>query len=72
MDVHTLGSAKAQESLVCVGADLANIVNKSALPAARRGAVCVSRDDILQAVERAKVSFEDRQQHQGFSEQERN
>ncbi|MFS7947886.1 putative AAA+ ATPase domain, ATPase, AAA-type, core, peptidase M41, FtsH extracellular [Helianthus anomalus] len=53
-----------------VGADLANIVNESALLAARRGAVCVSRDDILQAVERAKVSFEDRQQHQGFSEQE--
>ncbi|KAI7727709.1 hypothetical protein M8C21_008341 [Ambrosia artemisiifolia] len=53
-----------------VGADLANIVNESALLAARRGADCVSRDDILQAVERAKLSFDDRQQHQGFSEQE--
>ncbi|KAI7727722.1 hypothetical protein M8C21_008356 [Ambrosia artemisiifolia] len=53
-----------------VGADLANIVNESALLAARRGVDCVSRDDILQAVERAKLSFDDRQQHQGFSEQE--
>ncbi|KAK9054057.1 hypothetical protein SSX86_025133 [Deinandra increscens subsp. villosa] len=51
-----------------VGADLANIVNEAALLAARRGAVCVSRDDILQGVERAKLSFDDRQQR--FSEQE--
>ncbi|KAL8199379.1 hypothetical protein R6Q57_012947 [Mikania cordata] len=34
------------------------------------GAVCVSRDDILKAVERAKQTFDDRQQLQGFSEQE--
>ncbi|KAL8234076.1 hypothetical protein R6Q59_020176 [Mikania micrantha] len=53
-----------------VGADLANIVNEAALLAARRGAVCVSRDDILKAVERAKQTFDDRQQLQGFSEQE--
>ncbi|KAI3760878.1 hypothetical protein L1987_51279 [Smallanthus sonchifolius] len=53
-----------------VGADLANIANEAALLAARRGAVCVSRDDILEAVERAKLSFDDRQQHHGFSEQE--
>ncbi|XP_076939232.1 putative inactive ATP-dependent zinc metalloprotease FTSHI 3, chloroplastic [Bidens hawaiensis] len=53
-----------------VGADLANIANESALLAARRGAVCVSRDDILEAVDRARVSFDDRQQQQGFSEQE--
>lgn len=53
-----------------VGADLANIVNESALLAARRGGVSVSRDDIMEAVERAKVSFDNRQQHHEFSEQE--
>lgn len=53
-----------------VGADLANIVNEATLLAARRGGVCVSRDDILEAVERAKLSFDNRQQHQEFSEQE--
>lgn len=30
----------------------------------------MSRDDILEAVDRAKVSFDERQQQQGFSEQE--
>nr|XP_043613945.1 probable inactive ATP-dependent zinc metalloprotease FTSHI 3, chloroplastic [Erigeron canadensis]XP_043613946.1 probable inactive ATP-dependent zinc metalloprotease FTSHI 3, chloroplastic [Erigeron canadensis] len=53
-----------------VGADLANIVNEAALLAARRGGVCVSRDDVMKAVERAKVSFGDRQQQQEFSEKE--
>lgn len=53
-----------------VGADLANIANEAALLAARRGGVCVSRNDIMEAVERAKQSFENRQQHYGFSEQE--
>nr|XP_043618329.1 probable inactive ATP-dependent zinc metalloprotease FTSHI 3, chloroplastic [Erigeron canadensis] len=53
-----------------VGADLANIVNEAALLAARRGGVCVSRDDVMKAVERTKVSFDDRQQQQEFSKQE--
>ncbi|XP_071710461.1 probable inactive ATP-dependent zinc metalloprotease FTSHI 3, chloroplastic [Rutidosis leptorrhynchoides] len=53
-----------------VGADLANIANESALLAARRGGVCVSKDDIMEAVERAKLSFDNRQQHREFSEQE--
>ncbi|CAH1420871.1 unnamed protein product [Lactuca virosa] len=53
-----------------VGADLANIVNDAALLAARRGGVCVSRDDVMEAVERAKLSFDNRQQHEEFSEQE--
>ncbi|KAK6129066.1 hypothetical protein DH2020_037179 [Rehmannia glutinosa] len=37
-----------------VGADLANIVNEAALLAARRGAESVSREDIMEAIERAK------------------
>ncbi|KAI3500599.1 hypothetical protein L1887_36423 [Cichorium endivia] len=53
-----------------VGADLANIANEAALLAARRGGVCVSRDDVMEAVERAKLSFDNRHQHQEFSEQE--
>ncbi|GJY05028.1 probable inactive ATP-dependent zinc metalloprotease FTSHI 3, chloroplastic [Tanacetum coccineum] len=53
-----------------VGADLANIANEAALLAARRGGVSVSNDDIMKAVERAKLSFDNRQQHQEFSEQD--
>ncbi|KAL4581901.1 hypothetical protein LXL04_006435 [Taraxacum kok-saghyz] len=53
-----------------VGADLANIANEAALLAARRGGVSVSRDDIMEAVERAKLSFNSREQYQEFSEQE--
>lgn len=34
------------------------------------GRVCVSNDDIMDAVERAKLSFDNRQQHQEFSEQD--
>ncbi|XP_027076212.1 probable inactive ATP-dependent zinc metalloprotease FTSHI 3, chloroplastic [Coffea arabica] len=43
-----------------VGADLANIVNEAALLAARRGAECVSREDIMEAIERAKFGINDR------------
>lgn len=46
-----------------VGADLANIVNEGALLAARRGAETVAREDILEAIERAKF---------GINEQRRN
>ncbi|KVH92600.1 AAA+ ATPase domain-containing protein [Cynara cardunculus var. scolymus] len=54
-----------------VGADLANIANEAALLAARRGGVCVSRNDVMEAVERAKQSFENRQQqYYDFNEQE--
>ncbi|CAI9109962.1 OLC1v1009910C1 [Oldenlandia corymbosa var. corymbosa] len=42
-----------------VGADLANIVNEAALLAARRGAECVSREDIMEAIERAKFGIND-------------
>ncbi|XP_012852274.1 PREDICTED: ATP-dependent zinc metalloprotease FTSH 6, chloroplastic [Erythranthe guttata] len=44
-----------------VGADLANIVNESALLAARRGAEKVSREDIMEAIERAKFGINERQ-----------
>lgn len=43
-----------------VGADLANIVNEAALLAARRGAECVSREDVMEAVERAKFGIKDK------------
>ncbi|XP_060187833.1 probable inactive ATP-dependent zinc metalloprotease FTSHI 3, chloroplastic [Lycium barbarum] len=47
-----------------VGADLANIVNEAALLAARRGADCVSREDIMEAIERAKFGINDKQYNQ--------
>ncbi|KAL4185609.1 hypothetical protein AMTRI_Chr10g6830 [Amborella trichopoda] len=43
-----------------VGADLANIVNEAALLAARRGGELVTREDIMEAVERAKFGISDR------------
>ncbi|KAH6791275.1 cell division protein ftsH [Perilla frutescens var. frutescens] len=45
-----------------VGADLANIVNEAALLAARRGAENVSREDIMEAIERAKFGINDERQ----------
>ncbi|VFQ80793.1 unnamed protein product [Cuscuta campestris] len=44
-----------------VGADLANIVNEAAFLASRRGAECVSREDIMEAVERAKCGIDHKQ-----------
>ncbi|KAK6928014.1 Peptidase M41, FtsH extracellular [Dillenia turbinata] len=44
-----------------VGADLANIVNEAALLAARRGGETVSREDIMEAIERAKYGINDEQ-----------
>ncbi|CAH9067601.1 unnamed protein product [Cuscuta europaea] len=44
-----------------VGADLANIVNEAALLAARRGSECVSREDIMDAIERAKCGIDHKQ-----------
>ncbi|GAV60059.1 AAA domain-containing protein/FtsH_ext domain-containing protein, partial [Cephalotus follicularis] len=44
-----------------VGADLANIVNEAALLAARRGAETVTREDIMEAIERAKFGINDGQ-----------
>ncbi|KAK7381159.1 hypothetical protein VNO78_33685 [Psophocarpus tetragonolobus] len=44
-----------------VGADLANIVNEAALLAARRGSETVAREDIMEAIERAKFGINDKQ-----------
>ncbi|PSS35057.1 Inactive ATP-dependent zinc metalloprotease FTSHI 3 like [Actinidia chinensis var. chinensis] len=44
-----------------VGADLANIINEAALLAARRGGESVSREDIMEAIERAKYGINDRE-----------
>ncbi|XWS30657.1 hypothetical protein CRYUN_Cryun23aG0004700 [Craigia yunnanensis] len=44
-----------------VGADLANTINEAALLAARRGSETVTREDIMEAVERAKFGINDRQ-----------
>ncbi|CAL9137219.1 unnamed protein product [Musa textilis] len=43
-----------------VGADLANIVNEAALLAARRDAETVTRDDMMEAIERAKFGIKER------------
>ncbi|KAJ9564270.1 hypothetical protein OSB04_000236 [Centaurea solstitialis] len=45
-----------------VGADLANVVNEAALLAARRGGECVAREDIMEAIERAKFGINDNRQ----------
>ncbi|XP_072972804.1 probable inactive ATP-dependent zinc metalloprotease FTSHI 3, chloroplastic [Typha angustifolia] len=44
-----------------VGADLANIVNEAALLAARRGGRTVTREDIMDAIEREKFGVDGRQ-----------
>ncbi|KAJ6396261.1 hypothetical protein OIU77_021316 [Salix suchowensis] len=44
-----------------VGADLANIINEAALLAARRGGDVVTREDVMEAIERAKFGIRDRQ-----------
>ncbi|ESQ49870.1 hypothetical protein EUTSA_v10020311mg [Eutrema salsugineum] len=44
-----------------VGADLANIVNEAALLAARRGGEAVAREDIMEAIERAKFGINDKE-----------
>ncbi|XP_062009698.1 probable inactive ATP-dependent zinc metalloprotease FTSHI 3, chloroplastic [Rosa rugosa] len=43
-----------------VGADLANIVNEAALLAARRGGESVTREDVMEAIERAKFGINDK------------
>ncbi|GAB2299884.1 hypothetical protein Dimus_033933 [Dionaea muscipula] len=43
-----------------VGADLANVVNEAALLAARRGGESVSREDVMEAIERAKFGIDGR------------
>lgn len=44
-----------------VGADLANLINEAALLAARRGGESVHREDIMDAIERAKFGINSKQ-----------
>lgn len=71
LSVHLRGVPLEEDSdLICslvasltpgfVGADLANIVNEATLLAARRGCEFVSREDIMEAIERAKYGINDR------------
>ncbi|KAL6287630.1 hypothetical protein ACE6H2_012020 [Prunus campanulata] len=70
--VHLRGIPLEEDSnLICsliasltpgfVGADLANIVNEAALLAARRGGETVAREDVMEAIERAKFGINDKQ-----------
>ncbi|XP_028778032.1 probable inactive ATP-dependent zinc metalloprotease FTSHI 3, chloroplastic [Neltuma alba] len=69
--VHLRGVPLEEEtSIIChlvasltpgfVGADLANIVNEAALLAARRGGETVTREDIMEAIERAKFGINEK------------
>ncbi|KAG8384544.1 hypothetical protein BUALT_Bualt04G0128900 [Buddleja alternifolia] len=60
-DVDLICNLVASLTQGFVGADLANIVNEAALLAARRGAESVSREDIMEAIERAKFGINERQ-----------
>ncbi|XP_044478981.1 probable inactive ATP-dependent zinc metalloprotease FTSHI 3, chloroplastic [Mangifera indica] len=60
-DTHLIGDLVASLTPGFVGADLANIVNEAALLAARRGSETVTREDIMEAIERAKFGINDRQ-----------
>ncbi|KAL5808264.1 hypothetical protein ACOSQ3_028955 [Xanthoceras sorbifolium] len=60
-DTHLICDLVASLTPGFVGADLANIVNEAALLAARRGHGSVTREDIMEAIERAKFGINDRQ-----------
>eukprot|EP00262_Sarcandra_glabra_P001776 TRINITY_DN11940_c0_g2_i2.p1 TRINITY_DN11940_c0_g2~~TRINITY_DN11940_c0_g2_i2.p1 ORF type:complete len:641 (-),score=89.90 TRINITY_DN11940_c0_g2_i2:77-1972(-) len=59
-DPHLICNLVASLTSGFVGADLANIVNEAALLAARRGGETVTREDIMEAIERAKFGINDR------------
>lgn len=60
-DINLICNLVASVTQGFVGADLANIVNEAALLAARRGGECVAREDIMEAIERAKFGINDKQ-----------
>ncbi|XP_073292977.1 probable inactive ATP-dependent zinc metalloprotease FTSHI 3, chloroplastic isoform X2 [Primulina huaijiensis] len=62
-DKHLISNLVASLTQGFVGADLANIVNEAALLAARRGAESVSREDIMEAIERAKYGINEKQRN---------
>lgn len=67
-DIHTISSLVGSLTQGLVGADLANIVNESALLAARRGAEAVSREDVMEAIERAKFGINNNNKKQQQSQ----
>ncbi|KAF5190271.1 Atp-dependent zinc metalloprotease ftsh [Thalictrum thalictroides] len=60
-DPHLICNLVASLTKGFVGADLANLVNEAALLAARRGGETVDREDIMDAIERAKFGINDKQ-----------
>ncbi|KAK9271526.1 hypothetical protein L1049_001886 [Liquidambar formosana] len=64
-DTHLICNLVASLTQGFVGADLANIVNEAALLAARRGGETVTREDVMEAIERAKYGINDRNMSPG-------
>lgn len=60
-DKHLISNLVASLTQGLVGADLANIVNEAALLAARRGGEVVSREDVMESIERAKFGINSKQ-----------
>ncbi|KAK4834440.1 hypothetical protein QYF36_022730 [Acer negundo] len=60
-DTHLICDLVASLTPGFVGADLANIVNEAALLTARRGGGSVTREDIMEAIERAKFGINEGQ-----------
>ncbi|KAL4568614.1 hypothetical protein LXL04_024229 [Taraxacum kok-saghyz] len=60
-DSNVISNLVASLTQGFVGADLANIINEAALLAARRGGESVAREDIMEAIERAKFGINERQ-----------
>ncbi|PIA57517.1 hypothetical protein AQUCO_00600318v1 [Aquilegia coerulea] len=60
-DPHLICNLVASLTKGFVGADLANLVNEAALLAARRGGETVDREDIMDAIERAKFGINNKQ-----------
>ncbi|GAA0147955.1 metalloprotease [Lithospermum erythrorhizon] len=59
-DAYVISDLLASLTQGFVGGDLANIVNEAPLLAARRGADVVTREDMMEAIERAKFEMKDR------------
>lgn len=60
-DLNLICSLVASLTPGYVGADLANIVNEAALLAARRGGETISREDVMEAIERSKSGINSKQ-----------
>ncbi|XP_022134381.1 probable inactive ATP-dependent zinc metalloprotease FTSHI 3, chloroplastic isoform X2 [Momordica charantia] len=60
-DLNLVCSLVASLTPGYVGADLANIVNEAALLTARRGGETITREDIMEAIERSKFGINNKQ-----------